>query len=98
VAPRAVVDENLLLPKRVAVPIEKDEAGTTKPWTSTAPKRISRAANVPPCVLDLVARLVVMFPVVWVERENRSQRKGLVVCCRVRKGWSAVWVSAWVWL
>jgi hypothetical protein len=73
VAPRAVVDESLFLPKREAVPVEEDGAGTTKPWTSTAPRRMSRAAKAPPCVLDLVARLVVMFPALWVGREGRSQ-------------------------
>lgn len=64
VAPRAVGDESLLLPKRNALPVEEEGAGTTKPCTSTAPSRRSRAAKAPPCVLDLVARLVAMFAVV----------------------------------
>jgi len=67
VAPRAVVDESLFLPKRVELPVEEEGVGTTKPWTSTAPSRRSRAAKAPPCVLDLVARLAAMFAV-WCVR------------------------------
>ena len=83
VAPRAVGDESLFLPKREAVPVEEEGAGTTKPWTSTAPSRRSRAAKAP-CVLDLVARLAAMFAVVvgWGGGECVRKRTRRWCCCR----------------
>ena len=112
VAPRAVVeDESLFLPKREALPEVEEGAGTTKPWTSTAPSRRSRAAKAPPCVLDLVARLAAMFAlwcvrVGWVVsgRECVRKRTRRWCCCRARACgvWPvvlgrAIWAAKWAW-
>ena len=85
VAPRAVVeDESLFLPKREALPEVEEGAGTTKPWTSTAPSRRSRAAKAPPCVLDLVAMFAVWCAGGLGRGESVRRRTRRWCCCRAR--------------